>query len=326
MSTIVSRRPFFASLFLCALGLAAGRHAKAEDNWVYEKAGSVPLDAIIGGTEPDGTRLYICRAFFNGGLHPGRVRPGLAGCDIGWGGVEHLVPFYQVLVPRWRSAINGNVPTGAYSYGFEAPDPGNNFIGPALYPCRAFLNGGLHPGKVRPGFTGCYVGWGGKEISVNPYEVLIAGPFNQLPVQNYNLGSGNIPFRLGPVMGGFEVGGQPLYVCLAAFNGGRHPGKTRPALGGCNIGWGGAEQSVPFQNSSVLILSWMQPSQISYLSFQAGNEADGEPLYICNASVNGGFYPGKYSHVFNACSVGLNGSEYMATDFTVLTDNQQIPR
>jgi hypothetical protein len=183
----------------------------------------------------------------------------------------------------------------------------------------------MHTGKVRPGFTGCYVGWGGKELSLNPYEVLIAGPFNKLPVQNYNLGSGNIPFRLGPVLGGFEVGGEPLYVCLAAFNNGQHPGKTRPALGGCNIGWGGGEYSVPLQNSSVLILKWMQHSNVQYLSFQAGREANGESLSICNASVNGGFYPGKYSRSLNGCSIGLNGSEFLASDFAILTDNLQHP-
>ena len=245
---LTRRNRLFAAPFLFALfGIGLCTPARAEDNWVFAANGSVPLDAIQGGAEPDGTSVYICRAFFKGGVHPGRVRPGMTGCDIGWGGSEEVVSFYQVLVPRWVSAVNGNIPSNAYSYGFEAPPPGG--LPTALYPCRGYLKGGLQPGKVRPGLPGCSVGWGGKELFLNPYEVLIAGPFNFLPVQNYQLGSGNIPFRLGPLTGGFEVDGQPLYICLAGFNDGSHPGKTRPGLGGCNIGWGGAEHSVSLQKS-----------------------------------------------------------------------------
>jgi hypothetical protein len=183
----------------------------------------------------------------------------------------------------------------------------------------------MQPGKVRPGLGGCHIGFGGAELTLNPYEVLVAGPFNELPVQNYQLGSGNIPFRLGPVMGGFEVDGQPLYVCLAGFNGGEHPGKTRPGLGSCNIGWGGAEQPVPLSKSAALILKWMLPANVQYLSFQAGSEANGEPLYICNASANGGFYPGKYSRSLNACVLGLNGGEVFEQNYSILTDNQKMP-
>jgi len=316
-------RLFAAPLLFAMLGIALCTPARADDDWVFAASGSVPLDAIQGGAEPDGTAVYICRAFFNNGVHPGRVRPGMTGCDIGWGGSEHLIPFYQVLVPRWVSADNGNIPPNAYSLGYEVPSVDGRQL---LYPCRGYLNGSLQPGKVRPGLPGCSVGWGGKEIFLNPYEVLIAGPFYQLPVQNYQLGSGNIPFRLGPLTGGFEANGQPLYICLAGFNSGEHPGKTRPGLGGCNIGWGGAERSVSLQKSSALILNWKQPSNVSYLSFAAGKEANGDPLYVCMADgPNGGFYPGKYSPAFNACSIGFDGREVMANSFAILTDNEQIP-
>jgi len=87
----------------------------------------------------------------------------------------------------------------------------------------------------------------------------------------------------------------------------------------------GAEHSVPLQNSAVMILKWMRPSDVSYLSFQAGNQADQEPLFVCTATVNGGFYPGKYSRALNACSIGLNGGEFLANDFAILTDNQKTP-
>jgi hypothetical protein len=35
------------------------------------------------------------------------------------------------------------------------------------------MDGGFHPGKVRPGFEECYVPLNGREQSVRQYEVLV---------------------------------------------------------------------------------------------------------------------------------------------------------
>lgn len=53
--------------------------------------------ALIGGSEP-GRSLPICRATFNGGVHPGKVVAGK--CNIGWGGREHEVPSFEVFYTR----------------------------------------------------------------------------------------------------------------------------------------------------------------------------------------------------------------------------------
>ena len=53
--------------------------------------------ALIGGSEP-GRSLPICRAGFNGGVHPGKVVDGK--CNIGWGGQEHQVPSFEVFYTR----------------------------------------------------------------------------------------------------------------------------------------------------------------------------------------------------------------------------------
>ncbi|MBD2450000.1 DUF3421 domain-containing protein [Nostoc sp. FACHB-152] len=65
-------------------------------DWVSESYGSVPSDAILAGYENDGSPLYICRAFYNEGLHPGKVVG--ENCNIGWGGQEISLPYYEVLV------------------------------------------------------------------------------------------------------------------------------------------------------------------------------------------------------------------------------------
>lgn len=65
-------------------------------SWVSASNGYVPSGAIPGGYESNGSTLYICRTFYNNGLHPGKVVG--SNCNIGWGGQEVVSPQYQVLV------------------------------------------------------------------------------------------------------------------------------------------------------------------------------------------------------------------------------------
>ena len=51
-------------------------------------------------------------------------------------------------------ASGGAVPEGAVAWGYEAN-------GEALFVCRAYLNGGLHPGKVRGEFGAANIPCGG---------------------------------------------------------------------------------------------------------------------------------------------------------------------
>ena len=148
--------------------------ATAAPVWVASSNDApVPTGAVIGGHEhpPGSEDLYVCRASFNNGVHPGKYRAGFKGCNIGWGGVEHTLPNYELLTGQvtWASASDGIIPTGAISGGQEAP-PGAE----VLYVCRANYQNGLHLGKLRSEFKGCHVSWGGKEINVAQYEAPIA--------------------------------------------------------------------------------------------------------------------------------------------------------
>ena len=130
----------------------------------------------------------------------------------------------------WVSAQGGAIPPGAEATGYE---PGG-----FLYSCRALIQGGgTHPGKVRPGFTGCYVPIGGRETSVRQYEVF-TGDLAWAVARD-----GTIPE--GAVEAGRTPTGQNLYVCRAAAAPGQlQPGKTGAGLRGCNVGVGGAEQTL----------------------------------------------------------------------------------
>lgn len=65
--------------------------------WRPAPRGFVPSNAVAGGMEHN-TLLYICRARYMHGVHPGKVVGRT--CNIGYSGKEIEVPNYQVLV--WR--------------------------------------------------------------------------------------------------------------------------------------------------------------------------------------------------------------------------------
>ncbi|WP_425074621.1 DM9 repeat-containing protein [Sagittula sp. S175] len=132
--------------------------------------GSVPAGARPAGRENDGRALFSCTGMFNGAFHPGKIRQGLPGCHIGYGGKEVIVNPYFVTTnggDAWVAPRQvGDVPPGAVIGGGENGSP--------LYVCRAYVKGGVHPGKI--GATtrwNCNAGLGGKEYPVKDYEVLV---------------------------------------------------------------------------------------------------------------------------------------------------------
>ena len=60
----------------------------------------MPDGAYHCGKEMMGAPVYMARAEFNGGLHPGIIGPDYGGVKISFGGEEHLVENYQVFKPH----------------------------------------------------------------------------------------------------------------------------------------------------------------------------------------------------------------------------------
>lgn len=125
-----------------------------------------PQDAVIGGNEPGRPMpIYVCHASYRTGVHPGKLIDG--SCNISWGGREVRLPQYQVLVSRfplnWVPARYGELPPNAIEGGFENGHP--------LFVCQAMYNGGMHVGKVIG--SSCDIGWGGREVPVPYYNVLV---------------------------------------------------------------------------------------------------------------------------------------------------------
>ena len=151
------------------VAVSCAPHAASADSadlsWRFATNGSVPPGAIVGGWEP-GRTLFVCRTWFGGGLHPGKIVG--SNCNIGWGGKERVLNAYEVLVGdsarvRWVDASFGGIPDRAVSGGSE---PGR----PNLYVCRVQYNG-WQPGKIVG--ENCNFGYGGDEKLSPTYQVLV---------------------------------------------------------------------------------------------------------------------------------------------------------
>lgn len=63
--------------------------------WCDASGGLVPPEAVEGGRDEE--TLYVGRAYHEGALLPGKVKPGHSVCYVAWGGQEHGKTDYQVM-------------------------------------------------------------------------------------------------------------------------------------------------------------------------------------------------------------------------------------
>lgn len=281
--------------------------------WQSASSGYIPTDAIAVGQEPDTfgnpLPLYHCRAPYGGGVQIGKIRPGFHGCNIGYAGKEITVASYEVLVPSWVSASAGSIPP-------HSPSLGLDLDGKHLYFCRASHGGGIHPGKIKSGFAGCHIGYGGQELELPNYEVLADVDD---PVANPGIGlqGGEFVPIEGFLIGGHEADGMPLYLCVGDLGSGNQvaqsPGKYKADWGmNCDITFGGRERLVREPPGGFVKL--YGTGIASGTIFFAGYESNGERLAPCLASYNNGVHPGKYSQALGGCHIAYGGKEIAIND------------
>lgn len=133
--------------------------------------GTLPAHAVSGGFE-NGTDLMVCRSFYNGANHPGKVVASM--CNIGWGGKEIVSQTFEVLInegeiPLQWVTYSGTIPNHAVIGGTE---------GGRKYYVGQFTRAdeSIHAGKVF-GAPGNYIfnyGYGGKEITeLKGFRILV---------------------------------------------------------------------------------------------------------------------------------------------------------
>ncbi|KAJ1959220.1 hypothetical protein GGI12_004451 [Dipsacomyces acuminosporus] len=144
--------------------------------WVEARDGAIPPRAIVGGVEKDGRPLFIARAFFRGGLHPGKAAPHLedGGFAMGWGGREHHLSHYFVLcgdanATHWVPVEGPVDPNGQY----RPVEAGHEEDGEPLYVAKANINWSQQLGKAGAHLRdGMSFGYGGGERSEHSYLIL----------------------------------------------------------------------------------------------------------------------------------------------------------
>ncbi len=281
----------------CSFGWGGQEHDSAPyeiwvEDWQPASNGNVPGNAIVLGYEQPALPFpglsiakprYACQTTDPyGGIASGKVAPDLGGCFYPWGGLEHVGASYNVLVdsaaidplpdskdyPREMLGEFSN-PTATYALGLYTSSwpaassvvSGREATGQTLYLCAASYLDGIHIGKIRPGFGGCFISYGGREIgNLSPFFMLsdnwLRAPGNvdfiggDFPV-GQPVSPGSAIYR-STVIGGNEQSGSNLYLCAGAVSGlypdpNVHylPGKLSKALGGCSVALNGREYIAP---------------------------------------------------------------------------------
>ncbi|KAJ1668711.1 hypothetical protein IW140_001998 [Coemansia sp. RSA 1813] len=143
--------------------------------WVTTKNNQIPPNAVQGGVEKDGKPLFVARAMYKGGLHPGKAGEHIqgGGCSIGFGHKEVNLNEYQVLCGsannlKWVEQENSLVVQG-----FTPVEGGYEESGEPLFIAKTLYDGSQQLGKcgahIKHGMSFAY---GHKEKSVDKYMVL----------------------------------------------------------------------------------------------------------------------------------------------------------
>ncbi|XP_056648526.1 natterin-4-like [Diorhabda carinulata] len=131
--------------------------------------GTVPSTALRGGTDIDGSQIFVGRAFHEGDWIPAKVIPSKNVAYVPYNGGEHAKFRYQVLCEQrfdWVPSQNGHIPFGAV-------EGGKTREGEPLYIGRVHHAGSHTVGKVHPSHGCCYIPFDGKEHGHRHYEILI---------------------------------------------------------------------------------------------------------------------------------------------------------
>ncbi|XP_052872525.1 natterin-3-like [Anopheles cruzii] len=129
----------------------------------------LPRNAVLAGHDSDGSPLFVGRAIHEGGQLPGKIVANRHIAYVCCNGKEHEKPLFEVLCGgnvSWQQSGFGQVPPNAVLGGRTSG-------GEPLYIGRAHHNGSLTPGKVHPSHSALYIPYGGSELNMKNYEILV---------------------------------------------------------------------------------------------------------------------------------------------------------
>ncbi len=147
-------------------------------HWVQPDYGLLPLHPFLVGFEKNGTPLYLCQAFYNGGDVAGKTWQHPTQCNIAFGGKEIQIKAEFLVYNKTRSGgnwvfiTNGKIPADALIVGSDAN-------GKPFYLCHAHFAGSLQPGETAAGSATCNIAYKGKEYLRYGYAVFVQSKHHQ---------------------------------------------------------------------------------------------------------------------------------------------------
>ncbi|KAJ7502795.1 carbohydrate-binding module family 12 protein [Mycena galericulata] len=142
--------------------------------WLLVQGKKIPQGAIPVGPEHS-WMLYICRAFYEGGIQVGKASDAFQkGAVIGFKHEEIQLGTYEILVGdmnglRW---VDANGVLNVSQLGYRPVEGGKEADGTPIYIAEAPYNGAVHPGKASEKLDGAYIPYDGTEKNVKSYRVL----------------------------------------------------------------------------------------------------------------------------------------------------------
>jgi len=121
---------------------------------------------------------------------------------------------------------------------------GKDVDGAQLFVAHANQLGNWHPGKTRKDWNTTSIEYGGQELNIHDYEILVGNE----GLSWVSVSQGNIPENA--VQGGHENQNN-LFICRCEFKGSTQVGKTWQGINACRIGYGNIGNVVP--NYEVLV-------------------------------------------------------------------------
>ena len=198
--------------------------------------------------------------------------------------------------------------------------------GMPLYACRGLIGGQTHIGRLRSDFGGCHIGYSGREIEVNAFDVL---SFSWQQAAEWDVPTGSIVAGTEIVPSTLAAfASRTLYPCRSRYQGGVHLGEVASRTRGCVFGYGG--ERVVGQNYDVLgqesWLTWVagRAGELPHGAVTGGGES-GEPFMVCRAAERNGLRPGKIKASSSGCSIVSAARETVAERFEILTPRWMAP-
>jgi hypothetical protein len=140
----------------------------SKKEWVKCSDGFIPKKALKCGHDLGGKSLYLIRVKHNNSLSIGKTGKHLGKAHFAYGNREITSNNYQIYTgkAKWKAAKNGKIPTGAVVLGYDTD-------GKPLFAARAKFKSTIQLGKMKWGFQGAHIAFGGREIEIKEYEILV---------------------------------------------------------------------------------------------------------------------------------------------------------